>query len=64
MSFRVNFGTFDSFPAGPDINQVYDACCPNKMANNQFKPVQESRHKVLRAYCSNIYCAEQGCTSG
>ena len=41
-----SFGTFDSFLAGLGINQ--------------FKPVQQSRHERLRAYCSNIYTVGKG----
>ena len=31
-----------------------------KQAMNQFKPVQQSRHQTLRAYCHNIYICTVG----
>ena len=33
----------------------------NERCINQFKPVQQSRQKTLRAYCPNIYCAVGRC---
>jgi hypothetical protein len=32
----------------------------SKQPINQFKPVQKSIKKVLRAYCPNIYTVEEG----
>jgi hypothetical protein len=44
------FYTFDSFLAGLGRNQVYNANCSAQLTHNQFKPVQQSRQQVQRAY--------------
>ena len=46
-----------SFLAGLVRNQVFSAVhlALTKRRINQFKPVQQSRQQVLRAYCPNIY---------
>ena len=31
--------------------KVYNACCSAQLTHNQFKPVQQSRQQVQRAYC-------------
>ena len=53
-----SFGTFDSFLAGLWINQANFAL--PKRTINQFKPVQQRKQQILRAYCPNIYTVVQG----
>ena len=53
------FGRFHSFLASLGRNQVYVQCmfhvALSKRPIHQFKPVQNSRQQVLKAYCSNVY---------
>ena len=45
----ATFGTFNSLLAGLGRNRVNSSFC------SAHKPVHQSRKKVLRAYCPNVY---------
>ena len=46
--------------SGLGRNQVYFDVALPKWLINYFKPVQQSRLQVLRAYCPNIYTLYEG----